>query len=644
MSSVDTTKLPDEGADRYSRTTAGLLESGTLLQERYQIMGTLGVGGFSSVYQARDMRFPDVTRLCAVKEMVHHNRSTKAQRLATNSFQREASILATLSHPAVPDVYDFFTEEDRSYLVLEYIPGNDLEALLENRTTPYAEETILDWALQICDVLAYLHSHKPTAVVFRDLKPSNIMVDPNGRIRLIDFNIAKSFQGEVKGTMIGTEGYSPPEQYRGLSSPSGDIYALGATLHHLLTLKDPRDEAPFSFKDRPIPEHNTEVKPSFVAIIEKCLAYEASDRYQDAVELREALVNVYSEIGPVPLTASLSRSERRGLDDLAAQIFRQDSGGPTPLWKFRFEDEVRSSATAHSGIVYVGAYDNNIYALSAEDGQFLWKFASSEGIGSTPSIYNDSLFVGSADGNLYCLHPGSGRLNWRFAAGGPIYSSPRANYSHVFFGSDDGYLYAVNVSNGRKVWATQAHSLVRSTPCIFEERIFFGTEGGYVFCVDLAGQLKWQFQAKRAVTSSPTVSEDVVFVGSMDATVYAIDAGSGWAIWRFRTQRPIVSSPAINNNVLFIGSSDGNMYALDVFTGRKIWQYSTEGQISSSPVVWNDAVYFGSTDGSIYCLSEKKGKLQWRFRTGGMVIATPLIENNVLFIGSTDHHLYAIPL
>ena len=177
-SAVKTT--PDEETAKLKRTTGGLLETGTMLQGRYQVLGTLGVGGFSSVYQARDMRFTDVTRLCAVKEMIHHSGTKEARELAASSFQREASILATLSHPSVPDVYDFFTEGSRSYLVLECIAGKDLEAMIGESSVPVSVESTLDWAIQLCDVLAYLHNHEPSPVVFRDLKPSNIMVDPRG--------------------------------------------------------------------------------------------------------------------------------------------------------------------------------------------------------------------------------------------------------------------------------------------------------------------------------------------------------------------------------------------------------------------------------------------------------------------------------
>ena len=265
------------------------LQPGDMLQNRYRIMGTLGVGGFSSVYQARDMRFSSVTRLCAVKEMINAGGDPQARELAKRSFETEASILATMEHKAVPEVYDYFSEDDRSYLVMEYIRGKDLEGTMDERNDPVDPDEVVEWALQVCGVLSYLHSHKPKPIVFRDLKPSNIMLDQHGRIRLIDFGIAKIFQGGAKGTMIGTEGYSPPEQYRGEASPAGDVYALGATMHHLLTLRDPRMEPPFSWQERNIPDFNPKVSPELNAIVMRCLLYKVNDRYQNAMELQDAL-------------------------------------------------------------------------------------------------------------------------------------------------------------------------------------------------------------------------------------------------------------------------------------------------------------------------------------------------------------------
>jgi outer membrane protein assembly factor BamB/tRNA A-37 threonylcarbamoyl transferase component Bud32 len=622
-----------------------------MLQVRYKIVGMLGVGGFSSVYQARDMHFPTVTRLCAVKEMVNLATDPRVHEMAVKSFEREASILATLDHPAIPDVYDYFTEESRSYLVMEFIRGHDLEALTSEQEEKFPQETVFDWMLQLCEVLAHLHSHKPQPVIFRDLKPSNIMLDPHGRIRLIDFNIAKVFEAGEKGTMIGTEGYSPPEQYRGESSPAGDVYALGATAHHLLTGQDPRMEPPFSFSERPISAMNSTVSTSFEAIINRCLAYNVADRFEDAGVLLDALKTLAR-----PGTGKLTLNEKlfqhtsqtnslRVVDTNNGEAVEEVGTLNTvvPIWSFKCEDEIRSTAAIDGGFVYIGAYDNNLYALRADTGQFIWKYPSSDGIASSPYVYEDSVFIGSSDNHLYSLRRQNGRLNWKFETAAPVYSSPRADFDHVFFGSDDGFLYAVNVSSGRMAWKSKAHSRVRSSPCITGDKIYFGTEGGYVFCIDLAGEVKWQFQAKRSVTSSPAFDEDLVMVGSMDATVYALDANSGWAIWRLRTRRSIVSSPIVDNGIVYIGSSDGSLYAIDIHSGRKIWEFESEGQINGSPAVWENAVYIGSTDGCVYSIDNKKGKLRWKFKTQGMILSSPVIHDGIVYIGSTDHHFYALP-
>lgn len=659
MGAIKTKKLSDELKEENKRGQEGHLKPGSILQDRYKVMSTLGVGGFSSVYQAQDLHFPNVTRLCAVKEMVHANRDPKVRKLATISFEREASILATLDHPSVPEVYDFFTQNDRSYLVLEYIRGNDLETLMSERNGFFPTESVLQWSLQICEVLGFLHSRKPQAVIFRDLKPSNIMLDTYGRIRLIDFNIAKSFQEGIRGTMIGTEGYSPPEQYRGESSPAGDVYAFGATIHHVLTRQDPRMEPPFSFADRQISAVNNDVSPEFEAIINRCLAYDTEDRFQDAIELREALLMTFPGLrkGATAPYLSRHRSERyfapqtpefmSATDDQAATPIkpaRAKSNTIKPLWRFRCEDEIRSTPAVGSGTVFIGAYDHNIYAVNADTGKFMWKYASSDGVASSPCIYKDNIIVGSSDGYLYSLSKDKGQLNWRFETGGSIFSSPVADFDHVFFGSDDGYLYAVSISTGRKVWQSNAHEMVRSSPCLANEHIYFGTQGSYVFCLDLSGQLKWQFPAKRAIMTKPVFYEDMIFVGSMDGGVYALDANSGFAIWRTRTRRPIVSSPALDDGSLYIGSSDGHLHAFDIYTGRVLWTFETEGQVSSSPVVFEDAVYFGSTDGSVYSLMTQRGKLRWRFETDAMVVGSPAIENGVVYVGSCDRNLYALPL
>jgi eukaryotic-like serine/threonine-protein kinase len=216
-----------------------------------------------SVYKARDLHFPNVAKLVAVKEMIIPAFDPLIRETIVRTFEREANLLATLSHPAIPRIYDYFTQDAHSYLVLEFIKGKNLEAILEESVAPMTEEQVISWAIELCEVLQYLHSHDPGPIIFRDMKPSNVMINEYNRVVLVDFGIAKAIKGNEKGTMIGTEGYSPPEQYRGDVTTLADIYALGATMHHLLTDQDPRLEPPFLTRNAPSVRPTQTSRPSW---------------------------------------------------------------------------------------------------------------------------------------------------------------------------------------------------------------------------------------------------------------------------------------------------------------------------------------------------------------------------------------------
>ena len=620
---------PSELAMPRSVQTEGRLPEGYLLQDRYRILTVLAFGGMSAVYKAQDLRFSKVKRVCAIKEMVSAAKAPDVRAMILRNFERETNILATLNHPGIVQVYDCFTEGECSYLVLEYVRGKDLEAILDETNGFLSEEKVVSWAIQICDVLSYLHKHDPRPIVFRDIKPSNVMLDEYGRIKLIDFGIAKMFRSGKKGTMIGTEGYSPPEQYQGLADPRVDIYALGATIHHLLRKRDPRLEPPFSFHKRPIHETNPDVSRELLEIVDKALEYDAENRYNSAEEMQRALTTLRSARSVVG-GAAFGPSVKAG-----SEI--------RPLWRFAFEDEVRSSPTVNGGIVYVGAYDHNLYALDAETGEFRWKYPTDGGIASSPCVHDDIVLVGSSDRVLYAVGARDGRIRWTCPTEGKIWSSPRAAFHHVFFGSDDRHLYAVNVRSGRLAWKFKADGKIRSSPCIGEEAIYVGCEAGVVYAVDTSGGTRWRFRARRGVTSSPAVTDEMAYVGAHDRYVYGLDVRSGWLAWRYRTDGTVISSPAVYGGLVFVGSADGHLYALDARAGRLVWRYGTEDQVTSSPAVFGEGVYFGSVDGGIYCLDAKTGSLRWRFQTDGPVTSSPAAVDGLIYVGSSDRYLYALP-
>jgi serine/threonine protein kinase len=263
----------------------GPLAPGTILQGRYSIDRLLGGGGMGMVYLARDQRLAN--RPCAIKEMVDHF-IDQAQRIEANEyFAREADTLAQLKHQAIPAITDRFELANRHYLVMEYVEGRNLEEELAVRGEPLPEGLVIDIARQLCDVLVYLHGLVPP-IIYRDMKPSNVMLQSNGRVVLVDFGIARLFKAARKGTMIGTLGFAPPEQYQGLVDPRSDIYSLGATLHYVLTGRDPEKFPPFSFP--PVRDLRPAVSSNLAGAIDAALAYEMDGRPGRIQEFRDMML------------------------------------------------------------------------------------------------------------------------------------------------------------------------------------------------------------------------------------------------------------------------------------------------------------------------------------------------------------------
>src|SRR6266581_1829375 len=225
----------------------GALAPGYLLKQRYRIIGQVGKGGFGAVYKATDIRSNN--RLLAVKEVNPSGQNPQGIAEATAAFKREALLLTGLAHQSLPHIYDHFSEAGSRYLAMDFIEGETLEERLGK--TPGGRlplEKALSIGIQLCSVLDYLHTRQQP-IIFRDLKPGNIMLTPGGLVYLIDFGIARHFKaGQARDTAaFGSPGYAAPEQYgKAQTTPRSDIYGLGATLHQLLTGDDP-SETPFKF-------------------------------------------------------------------------------------------------------------------------------------------------------------------------------------------------------------------------------------------------------------------------------------------------------------------------------------------------------------------------------------------------------------
>ena len=261
-----------------------MLQPGEIIQQKYQVIRLIGQGGMSNIYLCRHRTLNN--RFWAVKEFTARYQDQNEQQIALRHFEREAQLLSGLKHPSLPTVDDYFFEGGKYYLVMEYIEGEDLGKLLERIKGPLPELQVAEWAEQTASVLYYLHCHKPEPIIFRDVKPSNIIIC-NGKIKLIDFGIARLFNPK-KGndTMrIGSPGYAPPEQYSGQTDARSDIFALGITIHQCLTGYDPTtSQTPFAIPA--VQSLNPSVSEQMATVVAKATKIVPEERYQTMIELK----------------------------------------------------------------------------------------------------------------------------------------------------------------------------------------------------------------------------------------------------------------------------------------------------------------------------------------------------------------------
>jgi serine/threonine-protein kinase len=290
------------------------LAPGSTLRERYVIQHAIGRGGMGSIYQAEDGRLPG--RICAVKEVEYDQ--DLPSRLVDESreqFYREASVLARLDHPNLPKVSDYFSEGGRDYLVMDFVPGDDLKSLMDEarKSQQFLEPSlVVDWALQLLDALQYMH-HQDPPVIHRDIKPGNIKRTPTGLVKLVDFGLVKQMlPDEMTITVIqgrGTALYTPLEQYggdTGHTEPRSDLYSLAATLYHLLTNHPPAEAKERFLRPESLTPPRT-LNPAIDVEVERALlwalALHPDERPPDADAFRQALLAAPSAM-PAPVRRS----------------------------------------------------------------------------------------------------------------------------------------------------------------------------------------------------------------------------------------------------------------------------------------------------------------------------------------------------
>ncbi|GAC1350838.1 MAG: hypothetical protein NVSMB27_37220 [Ktedonobacteraceae bacterium] len=634
----------------------GLLFQDQLLQQRYRILVLVGRGGFAAVYQAQDTHLRD--RRVAVKEMSQSGLSSKELSEAVEAFQREAQLLAGLLHPNLPRIYDHFSERGRWYLVMDFIEGETVEDfLLRQPDHRLSLQETLDIGLQVCSVLDYLHTRRPP-IIFRDLKPANIMRGPSGHLYLIDFGIARHFKpGQMKDTIaFGSPGYAAPEQYgKAQTTPQSDIYSLGVLLHHLLSGSDPA-EKPFLLPPlRLYGAAMTELEN----LITRMMALDAERRPTSVAEVQAELQVIaarssakWVDIQSQGLPREEMHTARRPGERERSEAQQEQVLLP-PVNPLRRKLILGGALTGIALAVGAGGLLTFLPRLhgkprpavlpTVRQPAAIGHFGSDVMFGFDAPHTN----FNSSEKQLSPANVSRLKLAWHSEAIGKNYfSSPVVSGDSVYVVTYDGRLWAFNVTSGQTRWVSDPpQSIVPgltgspSTVAVVEGVVYFCLQDRKLYAFDaVTGHLRWVSPTSNAY-SSPTVVNGVIYSTDGEA-VYAFDAVTGHLRWASSPMASNASPVAVANHLVYAaisgnGASLGRVYALNAATGQTHWISDLiENGIddNSSPAVANGLVYIGSGDGGLVAFDAATGHTRWvTGPTAGSTGSSPAVAHGKVY-------------
>ncbi|MFD0344560.1 PQQ-binding-like beta-propeller repeat protein [Streptomyces sp. NPDC127117] len=653
-----------------------------VLGGRYELVAFVGRGGMGEVWEGRDRV---IERRVAVKLLPHDRRDTSGAELLF----REARTAGGLSHAGVVTVFDLGQdpEDGTLYLVMEYLPGRDLDTVLREDGPP-EPGTATDWAAQTA---AALHVAHEAEVVHRDLKPANLMLGPDGRIKILDFGVARYMESTHKSSkVIGTLAYMPPERFGDLPGDArSDLYSLGCVLHELLTGHIPfQATGPVAMMAAHLhrePVAPSDIRPGVPAALDDLvlalLAKNPDHRPSTAAEVHDRLRELPTQtaphgayptvgtpahrppVGPPPQRRRVTRRTALRLGVAAAigagattalALFDQDHLDPRIRWRYA-TGGVASSPVAVGGELYVGSTDKKVYALDAATGTKKWAFDTGGEVSSTPAVASGMVYVGSADGYIHALDRITGAEAWAFDTGNPVTNRSLAADGGTVYGCDESTgatgskVYALDAATGTAKWAVEHWAA--SSPTVAHGLVYFGDqELTRLYALDAAtGATKWTLKSDGTVYGM-AVADGILYFTCGEShdgpyarvnSVSAVNAATGAFQWNTDQVGPLFTTPAVANRVVYVNGrrGDGKIYALNA-NGTRKWVFGTGGKYSSSPTLAGGVVYVGS-DEKVYALDATTGAEKWVLDTGGKVSSTPAVADGVVYV-SRDKYVYAL--
>lgn len=617
------------------------LHPGAILMGRYRIEKFLAQGGMGSIYKAFDTT---TQRVCALKEMLDGGDPTdRAQRVA--QFRQEASVLASLHHPSIVEVWDYFESGGRYYLVEEFLDGGTLGQF----DKPLPEVEVVRIASEVAEALAYIHEQ---GIVYRDMKPDNVLLRKDGRAVLADFGIVRFFKPGKKTDTIrfASVGYAPPEQYATTiqTSPASDIYAFGATLYRLLTAKEPQEwmrPGEFWASFPPLIQEQPALSPRLVNIVERCLRLKVAERFPNGqavlgelLPLRQAFQAARCGCGHQNRYGSRQCSSC-GRSLLAVQAWQAAYPGPFRLhgqlpfelaWKTTLHEQVRGSPVLYGGLIYVSTEAGNLYTLDL-GGNPVGKQPLGAPSRSSPVLQNGQVWVGTEQG----LVSPAGLIKV-----GEVFAPPKVEGSEVYTVTKQGVLICFD-KDGKLRWQQQIGGEGIVPPLVLGEQVVAMTKEGDVNAYDLQGELVWKAALGVKIYGSPIPVQNRLLLLDAQGRIHIIDVSNGKSLLQIPVVGKSYCGLASSNNQWIAADQNGVVVCLKS-DFSEAWRANVLGGIIASPSVLESQLLVTTRNGLVVLYDLTSGKQQQQIILNDEMIAPWIADGNALFAVSRSGVVYCL--
>jgi serine/threonine protein kinase/outer membrane protein assembly factor BamB len=632
---------------------------------RYEICAELGRGGMGIVYHAYEAALERAVALKVLAPDLAHHPGVVAR------LRREAISIARLRHPNIALLYELGHAGGAPFLAMEHVPGLSLRQLLELGPLPY--ERALPILSQIGEALDYAHG---MGIVHRDVKPSNILVTPEGHAVLIDFGLAAMAERSLltaDGAVLGTPHYMAPEQADGRGAvASSDQYSLAAVAYEMLTGAPPFEgrgaTAVIYAHIHELPPPPGERQPALPAAVNdvllRALAKAPQERYPSlaafVADLREALAQPVAPPAPPrsPWRALAAASLAAVVVALAALLLRGASAGTGQppvsaeprsgvslpqqiVWQRAFRLNGESPPALLEGTLFVDMLDGSLVALSADTGELRWQqhnIGDRQVMFGAPCAGSALVFVGTNDEEVLGLSPASGGLIWRRAVQGVVQQAPVLYRDRLVVATEKGYLYLLQAGNGQVIWGRPL-GLGLGAPVPSNEQIFVST-GRLLSALDMSsGTVNWEFEAASTLTTRPAVFGDLLLVGTERGVLYALRQSDGQEQWRAQLSGALNAAPAVSD-AIFVVDRSGGVTALSPDGRQALWHVDVGAAINATPLLADGKLFIGASNGLFFALDAEDGRELARIQLGGSIDAPSALGEGLIYVRADQ--MYAL--